>query len=340
MQRITSKRRKCAESSSLTCISELPDQLLLDVSSYLPTPSRAMFAVALTANTFSWCTKERCERHPSAASRAIISGASPSPSSTSHEGWSVLDFEEVEKSLALKLQDNDLRAMLICIDAKNNLKWLKLAGCIRIVGHGLEPLRGSKMLEHLDLSLKWSLLTDPQIKKLEADYERYGLSMNDFNRSLDLSGSSLLNNPDPKMNEEAVLPILNSIVNESGNSLKLIQLPENWNLLSSEMLGQFYARYNELLHGRNLHCSDCNELCRSQDPDSQWFGQSGQSRTCYSCVKHFCIRHLNNSKRCKYCKRLYCEDCVIVCEKCEKCSGCVEGVEECEGCCGNGVCTR
>ena len=47
----------------------------------------------------------------------------------------------------------DLRAMLVCIDAKNNLKRLNLTHCFGIVGTGLEPLRGSTVLEKLDLGL-------------------------------------------------------------------------------------------------------------------------------------------------------------------------------------------
>lgn len=62
--------------------------------------------------------------------------------------WGTLDFGEIEKSLAKKLTDYD-----VCIAALTNLKILRLAGCVNITGHGLEPLRGSLHLEQLDLSL-------------------------------------------------------------------------------------------------------------------------------------------------------------------------------------------
>ena len=37
-----------------------------------------------------------------------------------------------------KLNDVDLKAILICMDAKNNTKSLKLTGCVNINGYGLE----------------------------------------------------------------------------------------------------------------------------------------------------------------------------------------------------------
>lgn len=36
--------------------------------------------------------------------------------------WEVLDFADIEKALAVRLTDDDVGAVLVCIDAKNNLK--------------------------------------------------------------------------------------------------------------------------------------------------------------------------------------------------------------------------
>ena len=65
--------------------------------------------------------------------------------------WKILDFEEVETSLAKKLTDDDLWAVLTCI--KQTVTMLKLTGCIKITGHGLAPLQESASLELIDLSL-------------------------------------------------------------------------------------------------------------------------------------------------------------------------------------------
>ena len=43
-----------------------------------------------------------------------------------NRGWEILDFVDIPKSLAAKLTDDDLSAILMCIDAKNNLKRLNL----------------------------------------------------------------------------------------------------------------------------------------------------------------------------------------------------------------------
>ena len=66
--------------------------------------------------------------------------------------WDVLDFEDIEKSLAVKLMDDDLHAVLKCISAHDVLKKLKLSGCIN-TGYSLEPLRSSTVIELIDLSL-------------------------------------------------------------------------------------------------------------------------------------------------------------------------------------------
>jgi len=92
-----------------------------------------------------------------------------------------LDFEDVEKSLAKKLTDADIGAVLTCTNAKDSLRILKLAGCVNIVGSGLEPLRGSKVLEEIDLSMV-------------GQHEKPTIE------------------PEPLISHEVVLPILDSII--------------------------------------------------------------------------------------------------------------------------------
>ena len=64
-----------------------------------------------------------------------------------------LDFKDVSSELASRLTDDDLRSILISVDAVNNLKKLVLTNCIKVKGIGLEPLRGSNVLQHLDLKI-------------------------------------------------------------------------------------------------------------------------------------------------------------------------------------------
>ena len=103
--------------------------------------------------------------------------------------WDVLDFEDIEKSLAVRLTDDDLHAVLKCINAHDVLKKLKLTGCINITGCSLEPLRSSTVIQLIDLSLA---------KQFESP------------RSV----------VESKISQEVVTPILDSIVSANGSSLK------------------------------------------------------------------------------------------------------------------------
>ena len=102
-------------------ITKLPDSLLrFNIGGYLPNPSRAMMAAALS--------REACFNSDK------------------------LDFGEIDKEFASKLTDDDMADILLSIDAVNTLKTLKIIGCVEISGVGLEPLRGSSVLQQLDLS--------------------------------------------------------------------------------------------------------------------------------------------------------------------------------------------
>ena len=98
------------------------------------------------------------------------------------------------------------------------LKKLKLCGCVNITGHGLNPLRGSVALEQIDISL---------VRKHE----------NPFNIK------------PPKISQEVVVPILDSILSANGCSLKCILFPWNWldDGPSGPVIG-FRNRYNQYIH--------------------------------------------------------------------------------------------
>ena len=123
-------------------INDLPIGFLAEVSTYLSKPSRAIFATSLSATSSSWKKEVDGEKLPT-ISKAIIAASD----------WDTLDFVDIENILAHKLKDDDLHAVLVCINSKHILKKLKLTNCINIIGHGLEPLRQSNTLQLLDLSL-------------------------------------------------------------------------------------------------------------------------------------------------------------------------------------------
>ena len=88
----------------------------------------------------------------------------------------------------------------------------------------MEPLRGSIVLEQIDLSLV-GRHDSPDVK------------------------------PDPSISELSVLPILNSIICAGGNSIKHIFLPQLWRENQSSSLDQFLFRYNLLLQTHGFICS-------------------------------------------------------------------------------------
>ena len=85
----------------------------------------------------------------------ITTRGAPSISKAIHlRSWEELDFDDIETSLAHNLTGDGVSAVLQCIDAKQTLKKLKLAGCVTITGRCLMPLTGSSALQLLDLSLQ------------------------------------------------------------------------------------------------------------------------------------------------------------------------------------------
>jgi len=296
----SNKRRRT--SPDIFHINDLPNTLLADVAAFLPDPSRALFALAMTAPTSSW-RHSRWKRPPSVASAAILSSTTK---------WESLDFGNIENILAGKLTDDDVCGILSCINAK--LKTLKLTGCVNITGSGLEPLRGSLVLQQIDLSL----VGQHKCPVIE---------------------------PDPSISEAAVLPILDSIIDTRDNSLKHIQLPVKWSDKRSTELGQILEKFHRLMENRRLCCSTCDAIIDNVYEDGKWYGDDEdewyglQRFTCCNCMKHFCYEHGGEDEHlrfCSNCEREYCTQCVpklVICDKCGNgiCNECGE-LKECEGC--------
>lgn len=238
-------------------------------------------------------------------------------------GWEILDFVDIPLSLASRLTDDDLDAILKCIDAKNNLKRLNLTHCFSVVGHGLESLRGSTVLEKLDLGL----VRQMQLPQAFTDLQ---------------------------LSEEVVYNILNDILEVQGNAFQRLQLPMTWsnhggrksypserltNLLASVSTdGQSCAFLNEnnlcAYFGFNdskslMQQYDDNDLGR--DKTDRCFGcsWSGQFNMCTHCNKVECYEC--NDEWPDECNG---DECNIV--TCGDCRG--EGVHNCASSCGAGWC--
>jgi len=152
----STKRRKINDSATAAdeyrCrLSDLPSGILTHVVSYLAFPSRAIFAATLVTDINAACANER--------NSAIVG-----------DGWDILNFGQIEKDLVSKLTDGDIEKVLQCIDAVQKVQKLKLTNCINITGAGLEPLRGSTIIEQIDLSLVCENQTKALYSLLDRQY--------------------------------------------------------------------------------------------------------------------------------------------------------------------------
>ena len=203
----------------------LPDPLLSNISSYLPGDG-ILLAVALTASASSWenfqhtNTTNNTQNILSQASKAVL-GVYHTDTGDWRKKFEDIDFGLMNQYAGStpghnRLNDIDLKAILICIDAHNNLKSLILTGCVSISGRGLLPsLCGSTVLQRIDLSL------------VSEKYE-----------SNNQGAENVLSEAD-------VLPVLRSIILKGEqSSLKHIQLPLKWRNGRSTRLTTFLDEYH------------------------------------------------------------------------------------------------
>ncbi len=314
------KRRRVAAHHTSTrpvFINDLSAEILKEVATYLAPISRVLFAVAITPpispyETIMARSRSKKQKSPS------IAGTD----------WTTLDFGQIEKDLAAKLSDEDVRDVMLHINAANKLKKLVLTNCKNITGIGLNPLSGSTTIEHIDLNLA-------------EQFQRPELF------------------PEPRISCEIVLPILDSIIsNEVLCKLKYLQFPKVWrenaweDLYSTAAvvgyivdgipkrvsnLHAFILRYNQELENRGLRCLKCNhELsrqCKISLEDEYAFGT--QENFCHQCSNYVCRSCPTEDDNvnhcfCSVCEREYCTKCApIRCGICEDriicAGGCLTG---------------
>lgn len=222
-----------------------------------------------------------------------------------------LDFSDNDKDLASKLTDGDISDILLSIDAVKRLKVLKLIGCNNISGIGLEPLRRSTILRQIDLSTS--------VRAPIADCQDI------FSSNFPWSFALI---------EDAVIPILDSIIAEKETSLKHVQLPLVWRKKRSNLLASLLERFNHALDSRTCSCVMCSEGFQI----SSWMIQSRsdwglQKGTCYECTQHIC--EWCEEGFCDKCMKQFCGNCcdVMCCESCTAllCKECGD-LDICDGC--------
>ena len=273
------------------------------MATYLAPISRILFAVAITPPSSPYETimarsRSRKQKSPSIAST----------------DWATLDFGQIEKESAAKLSDEDVRDVLVHINAANKLKKLVLTNCFNITGSGLSSLSGSTTIEQLDLSLHPEKFQNP-----------YQIPLFPALRIL------------PKI----VLPILDSIIcNDAVCKLKYLHFPrifrfmawegreytdtKMWSSTESDLY-DFLVRYNQMLENRGrISCLKCNQEATDQPTtvvDSclrSFYNFYGTQRNfCHQCSNYVCWScptEVDNFDHyfCAACEREYCTKCVTM----------------------------
>ena len=336
------KKRKLRELRSLCwrpcCITDLAIEPLTHVASFLAPPSRALFAIALYGSRryrpyqFQMINSitQSCSwwDHSRRRSIRVLMG----------NKCDNLDFGDIEKSLAARIDDADLVMILFCFDV-NKIKKLRLSNCILLEGDGLWPLRRSTVIQQIDLSVVTGYTKSKLWKAAQENY----------------------------FENEDVFRTLLCIIHRPDNALKHIQLHwscrEGW--LMPRFVDSFITEYNHMLIARGIRsCSKCIiNLTGSNAPqigtvelplnNGRWTEiESIQRFTCSSCLGIYCrdcqIGH-NDTKGildyCSDCERFKCQDCCKqdFCAKCELgfCEGTCGGLKEsrCRRCM-NGICAK
>eukprot|EP00579_Thalassiosira_antarctica_P015082 CAMPEP_0201941836 /NCGR_PEP_ID=MMETSP0903-20130614/47802_1 /ASSEMBLY_ACC=CAM_ASM_000552 /TAXON_ID=420261 /ORGANISM="Thalassiosira antarctica, Strain CCMP982" /LENGTH=430 /DNA_ID=CAMNT_0048484015 /DNA_START=24 /DNA_END=1316 /DNA_ORIENTATION=- len=343
------KRRRTSPEGKIQTLAHLPHDQLIAIANYLHKTSRALFAVALTAPSESW-RSNGWRGKPSEASKVIISSVISSmmysppsrfgtlePKKTQMQEyyeahWEVLDFVDVEESLAKKLTDDDIGSVLVCINARDSLKKLRLIRCHKFVGQGLEPLRGSVVLEHIDIGgrIAHGRCAVPLWRYKRSLSVRYNVEIGEMGYASDEMGyaSDELATLSYKrsLSEAAIIPILDSIIDADGNTFRKLDLPEEWKTgqtRNEPPLLQFLEKFNPLMLSEQSECENCSELCRLF------------CEICFTCFKRVCDDCIENFhmyptsvQSCGRCSQTLCDSCGdhAVCETCNSvyCSLCAD----------------
>jgi len=317
------KRQRLTLTSEMRALTleSLPHPILTEIASYLDDTLRTksctgrttggdtLLAVVLSASKSSW---DKLQYDDTTDINKLLSPASKAVLLMHTDYWGER-YEEFDFSHArsnaitvnpsaytfpkVNLDDIDLKAILICIDARNNVKSLGLRECFNITGRGLEPLAGSSVIEKIDFSMV------------------YGNNYDKF--SFELEHISLC--------EGIVLPILHSIIEKDSSSLRLVHLPLKWRKGESSELSQFMEEYDRHLERLELTCQHewedeegvkkkCENDC-GMGMHTQGDRYGIQTATCDKCLKCFCTEddcEEPNFDYCPHCQKYHCSDCNFV----------------------------
>mmetsp|Transcript_12389 Transcript_12389/g.24785 ORF Transcript_12389/g.24785 Transcript_12389/m.24785 type:complete len:507 (+) Transcript_12389:90-1610(+) len=352
---INKRRRISSSNLPPRNIRDLAVEPLTYVASFLATPSRAMFAIALSSE---WCYLDEEESGPPQTiwwiDRDAWAEGEPSYSTSIAKiagKCESLDFGDVQKDLAVRLTDAHIGDILLCLDREDNrIKKIRLTNCINVNGSGIWRLLESETIEHIDLSIVPDH-KNPRVwcfNNMEKLLFRHVVKLLDSIVSLD----DLFN-----------------VRSVRKNSLQYLHLPWYWRSCPEKpQMKAFMGRYKRMWESRVSVCARCTGkfepmICE----DLYGLGSvSMQLNTCSICTKHYCFECQGENGNlfveiCERCERVHCQDCLkkeycAICHAwfcgdhcggsevwkkshgthCEECSGCT--LKICGSCCFEKTC--
>ena len=350
---INKRRRISSSNLPPRNIRDLAVEPLTHVASFLATPSRAMFAIALSSE---WCYLDEEKLGPPqwwidnhawpegevSYSASIIAGKCES-----------LDFGEIEKDLAGRLTDAHISDILLCLDREDNrIKKFSLTNCANVTGRGMWRLFGSETIEQIDLSMVPDH-KNPRVGGLHQLSLPYVVKLLDSIVSLDLEDRF----------------VFHGYMRVRENSLKYLHLPWDWRSCPEKpQMKAFIERYKRMWERRVSVCAKCTGKFEPMICEDL-YGQGSitmQLNTCSICTKHYCFECQGEDgtlfvENCERCGRAHCQDCLkkehcAICyawfcgdhcggsevwkkrhgTHCEECSGCTHKI--CGSCCFEKTC--
>ncbi len=270
---------------------------LSHVASFLPAPSRAMFAAAL------------CDWSPGFQSIFWIDRplANISLSVEKIVGeCDNLDFGDIEEELAQRLTDDHISDILICLNRDDyRIKKLRLTNCINVTGECLCRLYYSENIEQIDLRLAPKHMDSCRGCKGRLEFP-------------------------------VVVEVLDSIISlQQRSSLKCLHLPWSWRYCPVKpKIDQFMIRYERLWENRVTVCARCTYEFTPKICGGATRTVVMQLNTCSICLKDYCSECIGEDGKefitfCELCEGVHCQDCI----KMERCGSCYEGfcLDHCGG---------
>jgi len=302
-------------------LASLPAEIFNGITSYLTNTSCALLGVSLTAPSSStlWrhVSSTFVELNLSTASAFILS------SMTARGGDTRLDMNKDllnERHLQEKIDDDDIHALLMFINAPEKLKRFKLGLLVNITGKGLEVLRGSRVIEQIrldnyDMSLEEVLPILSSIIRTDGNSLKH-IDICSPTRSSGQRG--LLSNFVVEYNS-LLFSRESACQNCKGRCERKDRVP--WFKSNGR---QKYTCSSCLQNCCTVrYCHECNEdLCVNCAVN--W------CNTCEECSR--CIPHSTSWQTCESCGLKNCASCSLTCEYCNRtgCKSCLD-FRECQG---------